>query len=76
MQSKNINTLINLITQIKEKEIIAYKKKLIYLKHLINIHPNDKLYANRYQITRVRFENLMQTFKQLKYLEINLKTKK
>ncbi|MEL0457120.1 hypothetical protein WJN01_12850 [Flavobacteriaceae bacterium SZ-1-7] len=72
---KNINTLISLISQIKEREVRLYEEKIIYLKYLMRTHPENKVYAHRYQLTRIRFENLIETTKRLKYLEIDSKNK-
>lgn len=71
-KSKNIDTLVSLISKIKENEINFYEKKIIYLKHQMHIHPNNKVYVSSYKLTKIRFENLIETSRKLKHLELDI----
>ena len=74
--SENLNMLVHLISHIKEGEINHYKEKMNILKHLILKDPNNQTYTYRHRMVQSRLESLIETSKQLRYLELDIKNLK
>ncbi|WP_242134893.1 hypothetical protein [Aestuariivivens marinum] len=70
---KKLNRMVNLLSHIKNRELMDYKEKVSYLKVMTQTNPSNKVYALRHKIAKERFDNLILTTLRLKYLEQDVK---
>lgn len=70
---KQLNKMVNLLSHIKDRELMDYKEKVSYLNFLMQTNPNNKVYALRHKMAKERFDGLILTSLRLKYLEQDVK---
>jgi hypothetical protein len=71
-KTKHTRLLVSLIVNIKDDEIEQSKAKVEKLSLLVQSHPNNKLYELRYKLANRRFEHLLKTSNDLKFLQSEL----
>ena len=57
----------------KERELYLYKSKVLQLEKLMAKNPSNALHKYRYNLTKLRYEQLKKTTLSLKLLEFQLK---
>ncbi|WP_242085144.1 hypothetical protein [Aestuariivivens sediminis] len=67
--TEHLNKLVNQIYTLKEREIMEAIEKMNSLTILMYTNPQNKTYTYRHRLVKSRFENLIRTTKQLKYLQ-------
>lgn len=71
-KTKHTRLLVSLIVNIKDDEIEHSKAKVEKLIMLVHNHPHNKLYELRYKMAYRRFEHLLKTSNELKFLQSEL----
>ena len=76
LEIKKTTKLVYFIAQIKETEISFYERKVIQLKEIMDQDPNNSINEYKYNLAKMRYDQLKRTTKGLRRLEqkiVNLK---
>tara|TARA_Y100000815_G_scaffold72369_1_gene61096 strand:+ start:770 stop:1003 length:234 start_codon:yes stop_codon:yes gene_type:complete len=71
IENFDINTkkMVQFLSELKEKELVQCKDKIVQLKRMLVQNPNDSVNEYKYQLAQIRYDQLKRTTKGLKQLE-------